>query len=319
MPFKIHSHYFVVLYPLIFVLPAAGVELIARKANAAGWIAWFLVIAIAMWSVQSLNSTLQAAASGASWFGTPAGYWWRAAEQARLLAAQRSATEVLLVLPDDQDGRLDALLSDTPHRVVDGQTTVVYPPHSAVMVVGPETESTLAQATPCTQDLASDLVTSPFGGTYHYRLWNPAHADAAACTDTLLSANAQWASGVRLLGYGVSGTSKPGEMLHVVIHWETGQGPLDADVHWFNHLEDQEGRRWGQLDLVGWPAERWQPGDRILMHFDLPIAADAAPGPYILRVGQYIYHTPENLENIPVVDVAGNPADYAVELSIPEN
>jgi 4-amino-4-deoxy-L-arabinose transferase-like glycosyltransferase len=318
MPFKIHPHYFVALYPLIFALPVAGGELLARKSNVAGWIALALVIAIAIWNVYGLSDILQAAASGASWFGTPAGYWWRAAEQARTLAAERSANEVLLILPDDQDGRLDALLSDTPHRVVDGQTTVVYPHHSAVMVIGPQIEPTHALTAPCTQDLASDLVASPFGGTYRYRLWDPAHADAAACAETLLPVDARWASGVRLLGYGVSGTSKPGETLHVFIHWETTQGPLKADVHWFNHLEDQEGRRWGQLDLVGWPAERWQAGDRILMHFDLPIAADAAPGPYVLRVGQYIYHSPEDLENIPVIDKAGNPADYAVVLPVPE-
>ena len=85
-----------------------------------------------------------------------------------------------------------------------------------------------------------------------------------------------------------------------------------------SQLEDQEGRRWGQLDHAGWPAERWRPGERVLLHFDLPIAEDAAPGPYVLRVGQYIYHSPENIENIPVVDVAGNPADYAVALPIPE-
>jgi hypothetical protein len=55
------------------------------------------------------------------------------------------------------------------------------------------------------------------------------------------------------------------------------------------------------------------------MHFDLPIAADAASGPYVLRVGQYIYHSPESIENVPVIDAARNPADYAVTLSVPEN
>jgi 4-amino-4-deoxy-L-arabinose transferase-like glycosyltransferase len=317
-PFELQPHYFVALYPLIFVLPAVGVEVAARSAKILGWIALLLVIAIAAWNVQSLSSTLQAAASGTDWFGTPAGYWWRAAKQARSLAAERNA-EVLLVLPDDEDGRLDALLGDTSHRVVDGQTTVVYPPHPAIMVIGPQVETTLTLAAPCTQDLASDLAASPFGGTYHYRLWEPARTGAASCTDALIATGAQWASGVRLLGYRTDGAPQPGETLHVVVYWETTQGPLEADVHWFNHLEDQEGRRWGQLDLVGWPAERWQPGDRILLHFDLPIAADAAPGPYVLRVGQYVYHSPENLENIPIVDEAGNPADYAVALPIPTN
>ena len=317
VPFNIHSHYFVALYPLIFVLPGAGVELVARKGKTAGWIALALVIAIAVWSVGSLSCTLQAAAAGTNWFGTPVGYWWRAAEQARSLTAKRGAPEVLLVLSDDQDGRLDALLSDTPHRVVDGQTAVVYPSHPAVMLFGPQVEPARVLTVPCTQDLASDLIASPVGGTYHYRLWDPAYTDAAACTDGLSPADAQWASGIRLLGYGVSGTPRPGETLHVVLYMETTQGPLEADVHWFNHLEDQAGQRWGQLDLTGWPAERWQPGESVLLHFDLPIAEDAAPGPYVLRMGQYVYHSPENLENIPVVDVAGNPADYAVVLPIP--
>jgi hypothetical protein len=322
VPFEVHPHYFVVFYPLVFVLPAAGIELAARKANILGWITLFLVIAIAAWDVQSLSGILQTAASGAEWFGTPVGYWWRAAEQARSLTVEKGATEVLLIMPGDQEWNqkaygLDALLSDTPHRVADGQTTIVYPPHPSVLVIASEVEASTEMAASCTQDLEADTIASPLGGTYHYRLWDPAHADAAACTDGLLPADAQWASGVRLLGYSVSGMPRPGETLHVALHVETTQGPLEADVHWFNHLEDQEGQRWGQLDLVGWPAERWQPGDRILLHFDLPIAPDAAPGPYVLRVGQYVYHSPEDLENIPVTDIAGNPADYAVVLSIP--
>jgi hypothetical protein len=213
---------------------------------------------------------------------------------------------------------LDALLSDTSHRTVDGQTAVVYPPHPSILVIASEVQSTIDLTAPCTQDLESDVVASPLGGTYHYRLWDPAGASAAACTANLSPADAQWASGVRLLGYGVSGSPRPGETLRVVLHVETTQGPLETDVHWFNQLEDQEGRRCGQFDHVGWPAERWQPGERVLLHFDLPIAENAAPGPYILRVGQYVYHSPEDIENIPVVDVAGNPADYAVTLPIPE-
>ena len=121
-------------------------------------------------------------------------------------------------------------------------------------------------------------------------------------------------SGVRLLGYGVAGTAEPGATLHITLHLETPQGQPDTNIHWFNHLEDQAGRRWGQFDHTGWPAARWQPGDRVLLHYDIPIAPDAAPGPYVLRLGQYTY--PE-ITNIPILDVAGNPADYAVTLPVP--
>ncbi len=319
MQVEIHAHYLVLLYPLLLVLPAAGVEIATRKANALGWAALLLLGVTAIWQAQTWGYVLHAAATGSQGYGTPLGYWWRAAEQARELAEQEDAAEVLLLMPGDRswDAKaniLDALLSDTPHRLVDGHTTVVYPPHDTILLIASEVETSVALAFPCTQDLESDLAASPLGGTYHYRLWSPAHAGASSCTQTLLPATAQWASGVRLLGYGVTGTVQPGASPHVILHWETTQGPLDTDVHWFHHLEDQTGQRWGQFDAVGWPAARWQPGDRVLLHFDLPIAPDAEPGPYILRVGQYTY---PGIETIPVVDVAGNPADYAVALPVP--
>ncbi len=327
-PVEVHAHYLVILYPLLFVLPAAGVEFAARKASALGWIALLFLSVIAVWQTQVLGDVLHAATAGSKGYGTPLGYWRRAAEQARALVEQRDAAEILLVMPGDHpwDSKaniLDALLSDTPHRIVDGHTTLLYPPYPAILLIASEVEASTALAflhsggglygtPPCTQDLI-DLTASPLGGTYHYRLWSPAHTNASSCTQALSPAAAQWASGVRLLGYDIAGAGQPGETLHVTLHWETTQGPLEADVHWFNHLEDQAGQGWGQFDLVGWPTTRWQPGDRVLLHFDLSIAPEAKPGPYVLRVGQYTY---PDIENIPVIDSAGNPVDYAITLPV---
>jgi 4-amino-4-deoxy-L-arabinose transferase-like glycosyltransferase len=319
VPVEVHRHYLVILYPLLFVLPAEGVELAARKANVVGWIALLLLVVVAVWQVQTWGDILQAAAAGSEGYGTPLGYWQRAADQARALAEEQDAEDVLLLMPGDQpwDAKaniLDALLSDTPHRVVNGYTTLLYPPHPAVLVIASEVETPAALTFSCTQDLEADLAASPLGGTYRYRLWSPSHTDISSCTQALSPAAVQWASGVRLLGYDVAGTAQPGATLHVTLHWETTRGPLEEDVHWFNHLEDQAGHGWGQFDLVGWPTTRWRPGDRVLLHFDLPIAPEAQPGPYLLRVGQYTY---PDMENIPVVDDAGNPTDYAVTLPVP--
>jgi hypothetical protein len=315
-PVEIQPHYLVILYPSLFALPAAGIEFLSRQTRARavrvlGWVALPFLIITAGWQAWDwANALPEKTAPQVS-----LGYRWHVAERTRSLVAREGAAEALLLLPDDhlwseEANVLDALLSDTPHRLVDGNVAAIYPHHAAVLTIAPEVEAAASIAYPCTQDLG--------GEGYGYRLWDPAGASATACADDLLPADAQWASGVRLLGYGVNGSPRPGETLHIVLHVETTQGPLEADVHWFNQLEDQEGRRWGQLDHAGWPAERWRPGERVLLHFDLPIAEDAAPGPYVLRVGQYIYHSPENIENIPVVDVAGNPADYAVALPIPE-
>jgi hypothetical protein len=319
LPVQLHPHYFVVLYPLLFVLPAAGVELAARRARLLGWVAFLMVGALVVWQGWTWSETLRAVDAGVRGYGTPLGYWWRAAERARTLTEQENAAEVLLLMPgddpwDQKASVLGALLSATPHRVVDGRTAIVYPPHPTVFLAASEVEKAVSLTTPCTRDLSADLKASPWGGEYRYRLWSPTGGASSACKPMLAPATATWASGARLLGYTVQGTARPGETLAVMLFWETMQGPFEADVHWFTHLQDEAGQRWGQHDAVGWPATRWQPGDRVLFHFDLAIAPDAEAGPYVLRVGQYTY--PE-IENIPVLDEAGNPADYSATLPVP--
>jgi hypothetical protein len=109
----------------------------------------------------------------------------------------------------------------------------------------------------------------------------------------------------------VDGEMQPGERVHVTLHWRTTQRPLDADIHWFNHLLDAEGRRWGQFDGVGFPAGRWHPGDEVLFHFDIALSPDMESAPKTLFVGQYAY---PSMENIPILDVAGNPLAPGAEL-----
>jgi hypothetical protein len=307
VPIDIQPHYLIILYPLLFLLPAAGVEWLWRRSRSLGWLALAFLAIAAGWQAQEWARTLPEESLDT----TSLGYWRQIAERARSLAEQADAAEALLLVPEDhlwnaQANILDALLSDTPHRLVDGQTTVVYPTHTAILVIAPEVKETASITFPCTQDLSSDL--------YQYRLWNPALA--LSCTDDLMPADARWASGVQLLGYTVTGNPQPGGTIHVTLHVETAQASSDQDVHWFNHLEDNEGWRCGQFDHAGWPASRWQPDESVLLHFAIAISPDAGPGPYTLRVGQYIYNSPEDLENIPVVDAAGNPVDYAVALPV---
>jgi hypothetical protein len=319
VPIEVREHYLVVLYPLLFVLPAAGVELAFHRARWLGWGALAILVIAASWQARIWVNNLGAVAQGVEGYGTPLGYWWRAAEHARDLATEQKAAEILLLMPGDQpwDEKahiFDALLSDTPHRVVNGHVAIVYPPRAAILVIASEVEDALAFSTPCTQELGGPLQASPFGGTYHYSLWQPGATTTPACTTGLQPASAQWASGARLRGYSVKGGSRPGETLHVVLHWETTQGPLSEDVHWFNHLLDPEQRRWGQFDHAGWPSARWQSGDQVMTYFDITIAPEAEPGPYVLRIGQYTYPA---VESIPVVDSAGNAVNDAVQFPLP--
>ena len=317
-PIEVHAHYLVVLYPILFVLPAAGVQLAFDRTRAMGWVTLAVVLMAAGWQAQIWLSNMKAVAVGVEGYGTPLGYWWSATEQARVLAAEHEADEVLLLLPgdkphDEKAAVLDALLLDTPHRVVDGRITVVYPPHKAMLLIASEVPQAMALCELCTEDIGESLPASPFGGTYHFRLWLPDTSISASCTPVLEPASVQWASGASLLGYNVESLPQTEEGLQVMLHWETSRGPLSEDIHWFNHLLDAEGRKWGQLDHAGWPSSRWQPGDQVIHFFSIQVEPLAPPGPYLLRLGQYTYPA---IENIPVLDAAGNPASDAVELPI---
>ena len=318
VPVEVKMHYLVVLYPLLFVVPGAGVELAFRRAGRLGWTALALLVMTAGWQARVWVSNLGDIARGIEGYGTPLGYWWSAAEQARAMAAEHDAAEVLLLVPGDQpwDEKahiLDALLSDTPHRVIDGCHAVLYPPHAAVLLIASEVEDAVAFSAPCTQSLGRTLEASPFGGTYRYRLWLPDGPAASACITGLQPTSVQWASGARLLGYGIAGRAEPGQTLHAILHWETTWGALSEDIHWFNHLLDREELKWGQFDHASWPSARWQPGDQVMTHFDITIDPEAGPGPYVLRVGQYAY---PSIESIPIVDDAGLPASHAVDLPL---
>jgi hypothetical protein len=61
---------------------------------------------------------------------------------------------------------------------------------------------------------------------------------------------------------------------------------------------------------VGFPSRSWRAGDTVITWFDVPIAPDAAPGAYTMRVGMYTY---PDIQNVPAVDAAGNSVSDAVQ------
>jgi hypothetical protein len=118
------------------------------------------------------------------------------------------------------------------------------------------------------------------------------------------------ANGVTLVGY-----DRPVEVEGGVrwqVHWETGAAG-EADYHFFNHLMDGDGRRVGQADAAAYPARQWRTGDRVVSRYTVSRPGEAA-GPLWMRTGMYTYPA---VENVPVLDVAGNPCADAVEARLP--
>jgi hypothetical protein len=70
---------------------------------------------------------------------------------------------------------------------------------------------------------------------------------------------------------------------------------------------------WGEARPFHYPAEQWAPGEVILDHLSIPVAAGAPPGEYRLRGGFYAASTETSL---PVLDPSGAYAGTGVELPL---
>lgn len=123
-------------------------------------------------------------------------------------------------------------------------------------------------------------------------------------------------SGVRCLGYNLSGTRfRPGDTMHLVLFWQA-LADIDRDYTVFTHLIDRDGAIWGQKD--GWPVDgsyptsRWAQGDVIEDPYEIVISPEAPLGDYRLEVGMYLLETGERL---PVTDEAGSPLSNRILLS----
>jgi len=102
----------------------------------------------------------------------------------------------------------------------------------------------------------------------------------------------------------VGGEVSPGGDLRLALYW-TVRTVSEASYHFFNHLVDDEGQRWGQKDGPGYPAGQWREGDVVVSWFDIPIAPDAPPGEYWVLTGMYTY--PEGVR-VSVLDGRGQPS-----------
>jgi methionine-rich copper-binding protein CopC len=113
---------------------------------------------------------------------------------------------------------------------------------------------------------------------------------------------------VRLRGLDVeSDTVAPGAELGLTLYWQA-EGPTDVDYTVFVHLVGPDGQIHGQVDRPpaagGAPTTSWAPGQVVVDELALPVAPDAPPGRYHLRVGMYDAASGGRL---PVRDATGDP------------
>lgn len=248
-------------------------------------------------------------------YGAPVKYSLEAIQQAESLREEGDGPLVAL-LPgadpryDGQAAAFDVMLP-AGSRLVDGSRALLLPGVPSVIVAVPGTDAAIRRLEGVGAELGPPLPAR--GGSpdvYRFFRWE---ADSAGMQPAVaLTQPARWESGASLLGFEWDGDAKPGETIRWNLVYEVEALPRPGvDLHWFNHLVDGDGNRWGQADGQGYPARDWQVGDQVAVWFDVAVSADAPAPPYWMRTGMYEF--PE-IANISLVDEAGNPSGQSADL-----
>jgi 4-amino-4-deoxy-L-arabinose transferase-like glycosyltransferase len=299
----VFPHYFILLYPWPYVLVAMFVVWIAQQRPR--WrVAWWggaLIIVITAAQIYGYVSIMQfvAGRNTPGGYGTPVGLTLQAVRSAEQMAREMKGH--ILVMADgdnveaDQVASIWDVLVDPVFapRVVDRRRAMVYPTAPAALVYAPGASG---------GGSATHIPLRRGEGEYSLIRWA---GDTAPSKVGNLSPRgpARWANGVQLLAAQLSGDVRPGSTFRWQLTWRVDSAPPPGvDYHWTNQLYDGAGKRVGQMDGVGFPSRSWRVGDTVVTWFDVPIAPDAAPGMYTMRVGMYTY---PDIETVPVIDGSG--------------
>ncbi len=100
-----------------------------------------------------------------------------------------------------------------------------------------------------------------------------------------------FADQIQLLGYDLDTRSvKPGETLRVALYWRA-LAPMSEPYRVFVHLIGANDASAGGVDVIpargALPTVYWKPGDTLRDTVQIPVAAEATPGKYVLEIGLY--------------------------------
>lgn len=247
-------------------------------------------------------------------YGTPVRYHLQAAGQARQLISETGGSEILIAgqsenpRQDEFAAVYDVLLRDIPRRFVDLNRSALFPGETAVAIINNQADNPAAITYLSSAAEVRRINLRQGEGTLKI-LSIP--GEAGPSPEVSLDPSLLYANWVNLIGYDRP-TPLDNKMVSWRIYWHPGANPDPLDYHFFNHLIDAAGQRIGQEDAAVFSPLQWREGDTIISFFKLPWTADA-DAPLTMRTGIYNYPA---LENVPLMDVAGNPTSDAAELPV---
>ncbi len=335
----VYPHYFILLYPVQFIIigvfvvkaltwlssladslkPSPLVHFLTGKALPISLVA--LILGLALWqghlTETFYNFVDRNDTTGGH--GVPVKYHVQAAESLKRLSEGAPA----LILSggnnpawDELPAVFDFLLQpQISPRFINYQEALVFPRADAIYLLSPGDTPAVSVLDEYAEGLINERI-SLRGGPDAFRFYR---FDAESQIPTKASLADGYRFGntpanldndVEIWGYDVSGDVSPGGALRLALYWTVRAVP-EASYHFFNHLVDDGGQRWGQRDGPGYPADQWREGDVVVSWFDISIAPDAPPGEYWVLTGMYTY--PEGVR-VSVLDEHGRPVSDALRL-----
>ena len=315
----LQMHYFAPLYPVPFIVMALGVDALFRRQASLRSLSSIAVAALILLIVGwQTFTTLRFAAfieqhdTSNGGYGPPIRSALDVTQLARDAVRDGRAHDVIVAAPggdpavNEPATVFDVLLADVPHRFANADAGIILREDAAQYIFTPGTSR--AQAVLMDNADASGVVTR----TIAVRAGNDNAYGYAfvprAKLSPLRARPAQWASGVGLLGYSVMMIDVLTLNVSVRVFREAQAG---EDFHWFAQLYRGE-KQVAHKDTGGVQPSNWRVGDILLLWFDLsqpPV--DVQPNDVILLGA---YHYPQ-IQNVDVVDAAGNAVGQAVSLS----
>lgn len=311
-----YIHYFIVTLPAPYLLSGLFFRRLMGEAGRMGRsVAWVGLVVVAAAQLAAWAGVMRAVAGDplAGGFGIPLGTKLAAADDARQLAADSGAAELLLVgagsnpEQDDFPAEFRALLHGLPLRYVDINKEALFPGQPVVVLLDGPAADSLTSTRDLYESALEEKRVFPVPPAYTV---GALPAAAAPPADSELAEPALLANFVRLTGHNTPRATPTGWLWDV--YWRPADNPDTADYHLFNHLLDGAGLRVAQADGAAFAGAQWQPGDVVISRFYLPMAAEPQP-PLVMRVGMYRF---PSLDNVPVLDAAANPAADAVEFPL---
>lgn len=311
----IFPHYFIILYPVQFLLIGMIIARLPQQFDRLRWIAVGVMLLIGGAQAYQTLALQQfvAARPTPGGAGIPIGYYESIVNQAKIALSSDHAAEIVINTVgadpqvDEYPAIFDFLLNDVPHRFVDAAQSIrVYPQQPNIQI----------DYSPAT--LLTDMPVRDQVSTIDLRVGEqPAQiyqssGDGTPCETT---SSTHWANGTTFLSAKIDPLiAGQSATIHVCVRLD--QASPGIDYHWTNQLFDKAGKRWAQVDSAGFASRSWRAGDVILFAFQIDLSPDLPVGDYKLRVGQYAY---PDVASVPVLDVMNNPQSDAIEIPVQVN